>query len=233
MFKGFTLEQQREIEVQRGWKPSYSALTYCTAEAVIFRKPPNNSLYRNVLGYEILDAERTGGAPDCLGKRQGKWGAYVYPTDPTARDAFKRGLKEQFGWDVPLERLRFAGVVGPWLHKATARLGGSFLVLSVKEEQAEQTPFEAKLFSVNATGFDIGPQGNYLKATRDMRWISLRDLIAEQGQNQDYLYWLMIARCMEVEYDSMTTLGNPFKYFAPGEYKFRVDAPPADLSFPW
>jgi len=95
VFEGFTLGEQREVEAARGWKPSYGALTYCTAEAVVvYRANPDD----HVLDWEILDAERVTGAPDCVGKRQGKWGTYIMPgKDKSAVEAVRRCLNENFG----------------------------------------------------------------------------------------------------------------------------------------
>lgn len=217
MFEGLTLATQRALEEARGWKPGYSALTYNTAEAVLFRQPDG---VEEALDYEILDAERVTGAPDCVGKRQGKWGAYVKPTDPTARHAIQRGLKETFGWEVPLGNFHMVGIVGPWLHKATTELDGGLLVLTVHEDQAEQTPFEAKLFSVDVTDFEVGTEGGHAKATKDARWIKIRDLIAEQGQNKDYLYWLMVAMCFEERKGEGPRTYNSLQYISPGEYLY-------------
>lgn len=218
MFEGLTLEDQRKTESERGWKPHYSALTYCTSEAVIFRKTEGS---RNIMDYEILVARRVTGAPDCIGKLQGKWGAYIYPTDRTAKHSIQRGLKEQFGWSIPTEHLRFAGVVGPWLHKARVEFGSTgFLHLFVTEEQAEKTPFEGKLFHVDATGLDIGAEGTYLKTTTDAKWVVLDKLVQEEGHNPDFIYWQMIAMCTGVVYDSMVR--DIFYYYEPGEHLFKV-----------
>lgn len=220
MFEGYTLEQQRKSEAVRGWRPDFAALTYCTAEAVIFRKPKDA---KNFLDEEFLDAERVTGAPDCVGRRQGKWGTYVRPTDPTAHHAIQRGVRETFGWDVGLEKFRMAGIVGPWIHRGTVEISSQKLILTVHEEQGENTPFQAILFWTDVTGFDIRPEeGNYAKTTRGARWIRLRDLIAEQGQNPDYMYWIMLWFCLRQRKlgQILSGLVNDFvPYFASGEYE--------------
>lgn len=219
MFEGQTLGSQQEFQKERGWKPEFNPLTYCTAEAVLWRKPGGAA---NVLDLEILDAERTSGAPDCLGRRQGKWGTYVIPSkDPTARHAIQREVKAAFGWDLSLDRFNLAGIVGPWLHQATMRLEENTLVLNIHNSQMEQTPFEAKLFSANATGHGLDPTGRYTKATKDARWITLHNLVAEQGENPLYLYWQMIALAVQRH---MGEVSNNYlnNYYAPGEYKFPV-----------
>lgn len=210
MFENLTLADQRRTEEARGWKPHFRALTYCTAEAVLFRRPTDT---KSILDYEVLDAERISGAPDCVGKRQGKWGTYIYPTDKTAEHAILRALKELFAWDIPHSSLQFAGVVGPWLHKATARLEKEILYLRVLDEQAEETPFEAKLFFTDVTSFDLSSTNAYLKICKDLRWVRFKELIKTQGQNKNYLYWQMIAMCAE------RALGysKPFRYFEPSE----------------
>lgn len=215
MFEGFTLEQQRAIEVERGWKTSWSALTYCTAEGVLFRKTKRA---KSLLDYEILDAERTSGAPDCIHKRQGKWGTYVRPTDPTARHTFARALKELFDWEVPHSHLSLVSIVGPWLHKSTMKSDGNNLVLNVLNDQAEATPFEAKLFWTDVSGYEIGKGGSYAKSTTGARWITLRDLIEEQGTNPDYLYWTMIALCVQGDF---FPVGVDTQYISPGKYAMR------------
>lgn len=219
MFQGQTLGSQQKFQEERGWKPEFNPLTYCTAEAVLWRKPAGAT---SILDLEILDAERTSGAPDCLGRHQGKWGTYVIPSkDPTARHAIQREVKTAFGWDLRLDKFNLAGIVGPWLHQATMRLEGNTLVLVVYEGQMEQTPFEAKLFSVNVTGHELDSEGKYTKATKGARWITLRDLVAEQGSNQVYLYWQMIALALQRE---MGEVSNNYlnNYHAPGEYKFPI-----------
>jgi hypothetical protein len=217
MFEGFTLEQQRRIELERGWKPTYSALTYCTAEAVLLRNLSGSSL-----DCEILIAERTSGAPDCLGKTQGKWGTYIKPTDRSARYAIHRGLKELFGWDVIKihESLLFVGIVGPELYKATVSLvGQKTLTLAVTEEQAEITPFEAKVFCGRVDGYELG-KGSYLKSTKNARWVKLSDLITEQGNNQNVLYWTMIWLCLSGLAGTTIHLDELITEFTPGEYRF-------------
>ncbi len=209
MHEGLTLEKQRENEVARGWKPTWSALTYCTAEAVIYRVPMPNA---SIIDYEILDAIRTGGSPDCIGKHQGKWGTYVKPTDKSALHACERAMNELFGWTIKLRKNDFRGIIGPSVFKATLTLlsRDSEIQLNVTEEQGESTPFEAKIFLVNATHLELLSTANFNKSTRDAQWITIRDLIATQGQNPDYLYWSMIYRCV----------GDQTWEYDPGEYRF-------------
>lgn len=216
MFEGYTLGDQRKFEEARGWKGTFRALTYCTAEAVLTRKSDRDGDW---LDWEILVAERATGAPDCIGRTQGKWGAYVYPTDPTTRHAVRRGLREIFGWDVPPENFRLAGLVGPWLHKATAGLKGGRLVVSVLEDQAEETPFQATLFSADVTGFDIGGAGSYSRTTAGARWITLFDLITEQGTSFDFMYWTMVALAIQRE-RNLVSQYLLTEYFGPGIHRF-------------
>jgi hypothetical protein len=225
MFEGFTLEQQRIIEVERGWKPNYSALTYCTAEAVLFRKPTGRSASDLVLDYEILDAVRTTGAPDCVGKHQGKWGTYIMPKHRDGRTAYAEMLKNMFGWGVRSEMdIMYCGTVGPWFHKATAALQGSqALRLIVADKQAEATPFKADLFCVNVTDCRLPPDGNYLKSTKDARWVTVAELIREQGSNEDYLYWLMLAICFRRIAGAGMYMDSVGRYYPPGEYLFSIN----------
>ncbi len=223
MFDHYTLEQQREDEAKRGWKPNYSALTYCTAEAVIFRVPKNR---KTPLDLEIVDAIRTSGAPDCLGKRQGKWGTYVKPTDENAFHAIRRGIRETFGWDLPEDVYRFSGLIGPAVYKSTIRMGEKHLILNVTDIQAERTPFEAKLFFACATGSELSPDAGFNKSTKDARWISLRDLITEQGQNENYLYWSMIARCilMNLTLSTQRFEGGPWDFVPGTEHHIKLES---------
>ena len=220
MFEGYTLEAQRQVEVERGWKPTYSALSYCTAEGVIFRRALRTD---NVLDCYILEVERTSGAPDCLGKRQGKWGTYVRPTDRNARYAFQRYLMEAFEWNVGPEQLAFASIVGPELYKSTVQTKEGILFLTVTDQQAEQTPFEAKLFCIDVTdnpNFHWLGEGGYTKSTKNARWVRVRDLIAEQGNNADYLYWTMLALCIFCQSGKLRSQNEIVSEFGPGEYKF-------------
>ncbi len=217
MFEGYTLEQQREVEVARGWKPTYSALTYCTAEAILHRGKGH------VLDHEILIAERTSGAPDCLGKIQGKWGTYVKPTDRNAECAIKRSMSESFGWDDHTYNATFEGIVGPELYKARLRYISrekqQDLVLDVTEQQGESTPFQATLFSIEvAPGRKFG-SGSYGKSTKNAQWIELNQLIKEQGENPNFLYWTMIAIYIHRNRPGVDFCGGPkFEEFSPGEH---------------
>lgn len=228
MFEGYTLEKQRQDEIARGWKPDFSALTYCTAEAVVYRRPKNGG---NVLNFEILVGKRstTKGIEDMRGRPVGRWGTQVRTSsDPTSRDAVQRYLlKESFGWDIKPEQCILVDIVGPWLHKATVHLDESRvyggLILKVHEGQGEVTPFESKLFRVDATGLEIDPAGKHTGAFDDVRWTSLRDLIAEQGENPDFLYWLMVA----LSFHSIWGSGVPkLAYYKPGDYEFQIAGRP-------
>lgn len=219
MFEGYTLADQREFEKQRGWKSEWAALTYCTAEAVVCRSVPDAASF---LDWEILDAERISGAPDCLGRRQGKWGTYCRPTDMTPRHAVKRNIKEQFGWEIDLLEIGFAGMFGPWVWKAGAKLDeNENLVLQVTEEQMEQTPFLATLFFADATGYELG-HGAYLKATKDARWISVRELVSREGDNTGYLYWAMIGAALYSQTQNLLHPDRLILNYPPGEHIIRL-----------
>lgn len=194
MFEGFTLEQQRTTEAARGWKPGYSALTYCTAEAVVMRR----FSLGDILSTEVIVAKRISGAPDCLGKLQSKWGGYTKPSDQSPLDAMLRTLKETFGWEESDETdLRFTGLIGPWLYQGTMELCKDELVLNVSGTQAEVTPFQATLFAAIVSDQCQLGQGGYLKSTESARWVTLRELIATEGNNPNHLYWQMIYDCLD------------------------------------
>lgn len=213
MFEGYTLEAQRRIEEERGWKPTYSALTYCTAEAVVMRRWSLD----DPLAAEVVVAKRISGAPDCLGKLQSKWGGYTQPSDPSPIDAMHRILTETFGWDRGQAKLILAGLIGPWLYKATIIAREKSLTLNVCDIQAEKTPFQATLFAaILPADAELG-EGNYLKFAKNARWSTIRDLIAVEGENPDHLYWEMTFNCLEA-------LGCENSNFAfhrpPGQYTF-------------
>lgn len=192
MFEGFTLEEQRKVEETRGWKSAYSALTYCTAEAVVMR----NMSTENLLDTDVLIATRISGAPDCLDKVQSKWGGYVKPTDPTPLHSMRRTLQETFGWNTDHTSLQFAGIMGPWMYKSTLAVKGDDIVLTVLDQQAEVTPFQATLFVVVVSEECLLGRGGYLKSTKDARWVTVRDLIQSDGVNPDHLYWTMVYICL-------------------------------------
>ncbi len=216
MFEGFTLEAQREIEAARGWKPGYSALTYCTAEAVVMRQRSMDPC--DLLSTEVLVAKRISGAPDCLGKLQSKWGGYTKPSDPSPIHAMQRTLQETLGWSALEIDLQFAGIIGPWLYQSTVEMTDSELILNVSEIQAEQTPFQATLFvAIVSDQCELG-QGGYLKSTEGARWITLGDLIAEEGQNPHHLYW-------EMTFDCLQAFQNPtpqILFRGPGRYVLEI-----------
>lgn len=210
MFEGFTLEAQRLIEAERGWKPGYSALTYCTAEAVVMR----HISLDDILSTEVIVAKRISGAPDCLGKLQSKWGGYTKPSDPSPLHAMQRTLNETFGWEPKAVDLKFANLVGPWLYKATMERRPNRLILNVSDIQAEQTPFQATLFAAVVSDQCQLGQGGYLRSTEGARWITLRELIAREGANPDHLYWQMVFECLEA-----------FKYANPVHIRCRSPGP--------
>lgn len=197
MFEGYTLEAQRQFEEARGWKPSYSALTYCTAEAVLMRKP--SSGVGDLIDTEILIATRVSGAPDCVGRVQSKWGGYVKPTDQTPLHSMQRTLQEMFGWSADQIGLKFAGILGPWMYKSTLALEGERqLILNIINEQAEMTPFQATLFAATVSPDCELDQGGHQKSTKDARWVTLRELVQSQGNNPDHLYWTMVYACLRI-----------------------------------
>lgn len=212
MFEGFTLEQQRVIEAQRGWKPTYSALTYCTAEAVVFR-----NVRPNLLETEVAIGVRKSGAPDCLGKTQSKWGGYTKPSDPDPMRTMQRVLKETFDWNADQMRLQLAGIVGPWIYKSTLVIGEGGIVLTVSDTQAESTPFQATLFAAMVScGCELG-QGTHTKSTQDARWITVGELIQQEGRNLDHLYWEMLFVCLRAL--SLPPSGNDLIVcHPPGQY---------------
>lgn len=211
MFEGFTLEQQREIECARGWQPTYAALTYCTAEAVVMR----HVLPHDILATEVVVAERISGAPDCVGKLQSKWGGYTKPTDQSPMHAMRRTLNEVFGWHADSISLKVTGIIGPWLYKSTLAIAEDTVVLTVSDMQAEQTPFQATLFAVVVPeGYELG-QGSYLKTTREARWTTLRDPIELEGKNREHLYWEMTFDCLET---IMGTRADCVFHRPPGQY---------------
>jgi hypothetical protein len=182
--------------------------------AVVIHKPEGATSW---LDWEILEAERTSGAPDCLGKWQGKWGTYTKPTDHTAEHAVKRGLAEYFGEGLGNRgRLSFVAIVGPWLHKAKMYLDRYEPVLEVLKDQGEQTPFQATLFVFEANFKEVDISGGHSKSTKDLRWVTLRSLIHKQGDNPDYLYWQMIGLCLGHLIDG--PVGNPVRYYEPRKY---------------
>ncbi len=217
MFGGLTLEKQREHEVARGWKPNYAALTYCTAEVVPFR---NTGDPRNP---EILVSTRVTGATDCVGIQQVKYGTYSKPTDPSARHAIAREMRDMFSLYLDPEQFQFAGIVSQWLYKSTIIYDDGDMVLEVSDVQAEETPFQATLFHVNLTGLEIG-QGPRHKAIKDVMWVTLRDFVNERGSDNSWAYAQMLFMAMR-----RRVLGNYLEpedmlqqYAANGKYGLTV-----------
>lgn len=222
MFEKFTLAEQLERWIRRGWKLSYSGLPDPTGEVVLYRKPLGAE---SVLDFQILEARRIAGIADCLNRIQLKWGTQVRASDSTPRHSIQRGVKEILGWEIRSGQFELVGIVGPWVHQATVELSHSdaWLTLTVDEEQGEETCFSGTLFCADVTGFELGDQGAYLKAMKDTRWVRLRDLIEERGQDATCLYWSMVVTCLprmagvEVQADGL------IQYFGPGQHRFLLN----------
>lgn len=219
MFEKFSLAEQLERWIKRGWKLSYSGLPDPTVEVVLYRKPSDA---KSVLDFEILEATRAAGIADCLNRVQMKWGTQVRGSDCTSLHSIQRGVREILGWEVELEDFRLVASVGPWIHRATASLEDGLVVLRIQEEQGEETCFKGDLFCADVGGFELGEKGAYLKAMRDTRWVSLRNLIAERGQDASVLYWSMVAACIPRMNGKSTQADHLIQYFAPGQYDFEV-----------
>ena len=219
MHEGLTLGKQLENKIRRGGSLDWSALPDPAMEFVIYKVREGAV---NPLDFEIFEAERAKGIADCVGRWQGKWGTQIRATDPSPLHSALRGLKELFGWEMDYREFNltanFVGMIGPWFHRSTVRLDGDEPVLSVLEEQGEETAFTASLFILNAMWHDVDPSAGYAKATKDARWISVKQLISERGQDTSYLYWSTIALAMR------SLRGGGFKrydtYFPPGEHRF-------------
>ncbi len=215
MFEGYTLEQQQALQEARGWKPGYSALTYCTAEAVVFRG--SALIFDDPLSAEVVVAQRISGAPDCLGKLQSKWGGYTKPIHQSPDHAIRSTLKDTFDWNPEEIELQLSGIIGPWLYQGTIGADEERMVLTVSDSQAEATPFQATLYAaIVSDRCKLGRGGSHLKSTTEARWIALRDLIATEGSNPNHMYWQMVFHCFQtlVEIDC-----RPSSLFrAPGQY---------------
>jgi hypothetical protein len=232
MFEGLKLGAQRAIERARGWKwndpanptppeKEYNALTYCTVEFVCFRQPGNVD---SILDYEILDAERVTGAPDCVGRIQGKWAGYVNPTDEDCTASLERIIKGLFGWSEFIDtRSDLVKIIGPALYRSTVRLeeDESAIILTISDVQAEETPFEGKLFAFNATMLELPTEGGYAKATKNARWIKLRDLIAERGTDSSYMYWQMVVLAL-IRESTAVTAHDLLCLFRPGQHRLDI-----------
>lgn len=218
MHEKLTLGKQIENKIKRGGSLDFLALPDPAVELVAYRKPGDVT---NVLDFEILEAERVKGIADCLNRWQGKVGTQVRAgTDPSPLHSLNRGFKELFGVEqVPDDKRKLAAVVGPWFYRATARLENETLHLNVQEEPGEETAFMAMLFTVDFTGLELNQSSAYFNATRGARWVSLRQLVAERGEDPSYLYWSTIALAVR-QLRGQAALENLITYFPPGEYQF-------------
>lgn len=224
MFEKLTLAGKLEQWIGRGWKLGFTGLPDPTVEVVLYRK---SSGARSVLDFEILEATRVAGIADCLNRVQIKWGTQVRATDPTQLHSIQRGIREILGWEMGPEKFKFVGIVGPWIHRATVELvprvfgDPSEITLNVQEEQGEETCFSGTLFCANATGFELGEQGAYLKAMENTRWVNLRNLIQERGQDASCLYWSMLAYCLfHMNWGKAPPHDRFIRYIEPGKYHF-------------
>lgn len=202
MFEGQTLATQRAQEVERGWTDleKLSPLTYSTVEVVVIHRPNGTS---DPLLWEILETRRRSdrGVVDCRGRWQGKWGTQVRPpVDKSAHQAARRCIGEFFGENFDGE-LYFAGITGPWVHKAEAGHDQRGFFLRILPEQCESTPWEGKIYAFDAKNreFDQDSGHKNVHSGEDGAgpyWIRLRDLIEKRGNDSAYLHWLVV--CLAV-----------------------------------
>src|SRR3989344_1275950 len=221
MFEGYALRQQRADEERRGWDPDkISASTYCSVEVVVIHRPKGSQ----VMDWEILEARRRSdrGIADCRGRWQGKWGTQIRPpTDPSARQAVERCLREFFG-EKFTGKLQFAGNTGPWVHKATVEQDDHELFLKILDEQAESTPWQGSIYVSEAEDREFDPDGGHKNVHMNeegggIRWVSLRNLITERGQDASYLYWLLLFLAIRFLFAPANHNVEP-RYWKPGKY---------------
>jgi hypothetical protein len=222
MFEGYTLVNQLEDRVRRGWDLSkFGALPDPSAEVVIYRRPRTDT---QIFDYEILEAFRVKGIEDCRNRWQGKWGTQVRSgQDRTSRHAIQRAMKEFFGWELELDKFPFVATMGPWIHRATVAHMMTQVTMTVYEDQGEVTPWKGDIYCLDATELELPATGGYT-AMEQTHWVTFRDLIESRGQDASYLYWSVIAACIPTMFKYDPPHHNLTPYFGPGEYRLWWDA---------
>lgn len=220
MFEEQTLATQRALESERGWTnlEKLSPLTYSTVEVVVIHRSEPNG---DPLNWEILEARRRSdrGVVDCRSRWQGKWGTQVRPpVDKSAHQAAKRCIGEFFGENFDGE-LYFAGITGPWVHKAQAGHDHDGFFLKILPEQCESTPWEGKIYAFDAKNREFDPDGGHKNVHGDEvgggpRWVTLRELIKKRGHDADYLHWLVISLAVRALEDPKGHNTEP-RYWSP------------------
>lgn len=232
MFESFTVADLGDragwdITVrENGWQ---FTLALPTVEFVVWRFKKGTS--RHIpYDLEFAVARRIGGAPECLGMHQVKWGTNLCPPkDMTPLSSLLRYLPIGLGITPIADCCRPIGTIGPWTWKSTIALNGPELILTVVDEQAEKkTPFYGSLFAVDATNLgdgSISGATSELKvqpAFADLEWIGFDDLIKRYGKTTGCIYWQIFFLAIEALTGNLKMESFFMRPFTPGTYTLEL-----------
>lgn len=227
MFESFSVPDLAKragwkIEVgENGWK---NPLSFPTAEAIVYRTTNGRDFHAEGLkALQFAVAKREGGAPECKGMHQLKWGTNIGPADETPLAALLRYLPAGLGITATDLECTPIGTLGPWLWKSTIALHDGQLILTVLEEQAEkETPFYASLFRVDANGLG---DGKVSPAFSDLQWMGFEELIARHGGTTTCIYWQIFFMAMECMTNNFDIVSFFHRTWRPGKYVLDTNVP--------